>query len=128
MRKKPAGKTPSRQTSETAIQEYFAEKEKHAAQHRVRGRHDIDKTYMSNLVRGFSTAAEAVAALHKRKPAGGQPTMPRHLEAVVVRTMVECWQRNSSLTRGEVLRIYYATATANGVVFKVCATAGWASS
>lgn len=126
--KKPPGKVPSRAASEAAIAEYFATRKKHGAQHDARLLHGVGKAYMSGLVHGYSTAEEAVAALRKRKTSGGQPTMPRHLEAVVVRTMVECWQRNSSLQRAEVMRIYYAVATANGYTFKVCAMAGLTSS
>lgn len=33
--------------------------------------------------------------------------------------MVECWQCSASLDRGELMRIYLATATKHGYTFKV---------
>lgn len=121
-KKKAAKNVPTAEEAEAAIREcarlgHFEDPPKRGA---IAGGvlKGVKRPTLTLWLKGHRTLGAALEGLKNKRPVGRQTTMPRHLEAVVVRTMIECWECNASLARGELMRIYYAVAEAHGIRFK----------
>lgn len=116
--KKAPGPTPER--CEDAIKNFFL-----LGGHTKRGAltkastGGVKYNTLRDWVQGHSTAVSALQAFRQKARPGRKTTMPRDLEAACIRLLIESYQRNASLARGEFARIYNATAEDNGIEFKV---------